>query len=321
MESKSKVLQKLFLSTLYLSAFTFGGGYVIVTLMKKKFVDEYHWIEENEMLDLVAIAQSSPGPIAVNGAIVVGYKLAGMIGVAGDSCLCVCSSLFFQGQRDLYCTGLRCHRCGADDSGETEGCEMIYFQLFLSFFQIGLLSFGGGYAAMPLIQGQVVQGHGWLSMSEFTDLITISQMTPGPIAVNSATFVGIKIAGIPGALVATFGCILPSCILVTLLAKLYLKYREMAMLQGILHSLRPAVVAMIGSAGISILVTAFWSSEGDTVIRLAQTNWSLVVIFIISLILLQKGKKNPIFVMVLAGVMKVAVALVEKFAACCGTIF
>ena len=192
---------------------------------------------------------------------------------------------------------------------------MIYIQLFFSFLQVGLFSFGGGYAAMPLIQGQVVTMHQWLSMSEFTDLITISQMTPGPIAVNSATFVGIKIAGIPGALAATFGCILPSCILVTLLAKLYLKYREMAMLQGILHSLRPAVVAMIGSAGISILVTAFWSSEGDTVIRLAQTNWSLVVIFIISLILLQKGKKNPIFVMVLAGVMKVAVALVEKFAA------
>ena len=380
MESKHKVLQKLFLSTLYLSAFTFGGGYVIVTLMKKKFVDEYHWIEENEMLDLVAIAQSSPGPIAVNGAIVVGYKLAGMIGVlvsiigtiippfliisvisvcyqafrdnffvsqmlegmqagvgaviasvtyemgagvvkekdqtvAGHSCGSVCGGVLLWHKCNLYCSGLRCHRCVADGSGETEGCEMIYLQLFLSFFKIGLFSFGGGYAAMPLIQGQVVQGHGWLSMSEFTDLITISQMTPGPIAVNSATFVGIKIAGIPGALAATFGCILPSCILVTLLAKLYLKYREMAMLQGILHSLRPAVVAMIGSAGISILVTAFWSSEGDTVIRLAQTNWSLVVIFIISLILLQKGKKDPIFVMVLAGVMKVAVALVEKFAA------
>lgn len=73
-------LWKIFLSTLYLSAFTFGGGYVIVTLMKKKFVDEYHWIEEDEMLDLVAIAQSSPGAIAVNGAIVVGYKLAGIPG-------------------------------------------------------------------------------------------------------------------------------------------------------------------------------------------------------------------------------------------------
>lgn len=82
MKSKKEVLVKLFLSTLYLSAFTFGGGYVIVTLMKKKFVDEYHWIEEEEMLDLVAIAQSSPGAIAVNGAIVAGYKLAGMLGAA-----------------------------------------------------------------------------------------------------------------------------------------------------------------------------------------------------------------------------------------------
>lgn len=82
METKSKktILWKLFISTLYLSAFTFGGGYVIVSLMKKKFVDEYHWIEENEMLDLVAIAQSSPGAIAVNGAIVIGYKLEGILG-------------------------------------------------------------------------------------------------------------------------------------------------------------------------------------------------------------------------------------------------
>ena len=80
MKCKKKVLWKIFISTLYLSAFTFGGGYVIVTLMKKKFVDDYHWIEKNEMLDLVAIAQSSPGAIAVNGAIVVGYKLAGMLG-------------------------------------------------------------------------------------------------------------------------------------------------------------------------------------------------------------------------------------------------
>lgn len=77
---RSELLRKLFVSTLYLSAFTFGGGYVIVSLMQKKFVEEYHWIEESEMLDLIAIAQSSPGPIAVNGAIVVGYKLAGVVG-------------------------------------------------------------------------------------------------------------------------------------------------------------------------------------------------------------------------------------------------
>ena len=80
-ESQGKILWKIFISTLYLSAFTFGGGYVIVTLMKKKFVDEYRWIGEDEMLDLVAIAQSSPGAIAVNGAIIVGYKLAGIPGM------------------------------------------------------------------------------------------------------------------------------------------------------------------------------------------------------------------------------------------------
>ena len=187
---------------------------------------------------------------------------------------------------------------------------MIYVQLFLSFLQIGLFSFGGGYAAMPLIQGQVVTGHGGLTMSEFTDLITISQMTPGPIAVNSATFVGLKIAGIPGAIVATAGCILPSCIIVTILAKLYLKYRTMDLLQGVLKSLRPAVVAMIASAGILILKNPFWGS-GET-ISLTGTEWSMVVIFGICVLLLRKTKMNPIWVMVLAGILKVGIAVADS---------
>ncbi len=186
---------------------------------------------------------------------------------------------------------------------------MIYLQLFLSFLQIGLFSFGGGYAAMPLIQSQVVTAHGWLSMSEFTDLITISQMTPGPIAINSATFVGIKIEGLPGALVATIGCILPSCILVTLIAGLYLKYQNVNALQSVLNSLRPAVVAMIASAGISILVTAFWGSETHAV--LAETNWTLVIIFAVCILLLRKFKMNPIWVMLLAGIMNAAVSLIR----------
>ena len=187
---------------------------------------------------------------------------------------------------------------------------MIYLQLFLSFLQIGAFSFGGGYAAMPLIQEQVVTSHRWLSMAEFTDLITISQMTPGPIAVNSATFVGIKIAGIPGALAATVGCILPSCIIVTVIAKLYLKYRTMDLLQGVLKSLRPAVVAMIASAGILIIKNAFWGS-GET-ISLTGTEWSMVVIFGICVLLLRKTKMNPIWVMVLAGALKVGIAVADS---------
>ena len=160
---------------------------------------------------------------------------------------------------------------------------------------------------MPLIQGQVVTSHGWLTMSEFTDLITISQMTPGPIAVNSATFVGLKIAGIPGAVVATVGCILPSCIIVTILAKLYLRYRSMDMLQGVLHSLRPAVVAMIASAGVQILITAFWGNGIE--ISLFGTKWIMILIFAICILLLRSTKLHPIWVMVLAGVMKLAMSV------------
>ena len=184
---------------------------------------------------------------------------------------------------------------------------MIYLELFWGFLKIGLFSFGGGYAAMPLIQEQVVSMHNWLSMAEFTDLITISQMTPGPIAINSATFVGIKIAGIPGALVSTAGCILPSCIIVLMIAKLYMKYRGMHMLQGVLNSLRPAVVAMIASAGISVLITALWGSA--ELISLAGTKWILAAIFVLCVVLLRKFRMNPILVMVLAGVIKTGCAL------------
>ena len=184
---------------------------------------------------------------------------------------------------------------------------MIYLQLFLSFLQIGLFSFGGGYAAMPLIQDQVVTAHGWLSMPEFTDLITISQMTPGPIAINSATFVGMKIAGVPGAIAATVGCVFPSCVIVTLLARLYLKYQDMSLLQGILGSLRPAVVAMVAAAGISILITAFWG--GDQIGSLESTRWWMVGIFALCVLFLKKLNWNPIAVMLSAGVLRVLLAV------------
>ena len=190
---------------------------------------------------------------------------------------------------------------------------MIYLQLFLSFLQIGAFSFGGGYAAMPLIQNQVVQLHPWLSQSEFTDLITISQMTPGPIAVNSATFVGTRIAGMPGALAATAGCVLPSCILVTLLAKIYLKYRNLSLLQGVLKSLRPAVIAMIAAAGVSILVNAFWGETRATLTTtelLPNISIQAVGIFIGSLILLVRFKINPIHVMLLSGVAEVVLQVI-----------
>lgn len=180
---------------------------------------------------------------------------------------------------------------------------MIYLQLFLSFLQIGAFSFGGGYAAMPLIQNQIVDLHHWLSFSEFTDLITISQMTPGPIAINSATFVGIKIAGIPGAFVATLGCVLPSCILVTLIAYFYMKYRHLRFLQNILNYLRPAVIALIGAAGLTLIMSAFFGSEAVTVLQHIRIH--MIIIFAFCVFMLAYKKVNPIYVMILSGILNI----------------
>ena len=135
---------------------------------------------------------------------------------------------------------------------------MIYLELFWSFFQVGLFSIGGGYAAMPLIQDQAVEIHPWLTMTGFADIMAIAEMTPGPIALNAATFVGIQVAGLPGALIATIGCIFPSCVIVMALAYMYYRFRGLSVMQGILAGLRPAVIAMIASAGISLLCMALY---------------------------------------------------------------
>ena len=181
---------------------------------------------------------------------------------------------------------------------------MIYLELLWSFFQIGLFSIGGGYAAMPLIQHQVVDVHPWLTMTQFADIMTIAEMTPGPIAINSATFVGIQVAGIPGALVSTLGCVLPSCAIVMALAYVYYRFRGLTMVQGVLAGLRPAVVAMIASAGISLVILSFFGQ------RSLPSDWSginLISVFIFGagLFILRKWKVNPIYVMAGAGVLGV----------------
>ena len=173
---------------------------------------------------------------------------------------------------------------------------MILWKLFLSFIQIGLFSIGGGYAAMPLIQAQVVEANGWLTMNEFIDLITIAEMTPGPIAVNSATFVGIRIAGPWGAIVATLGCILPSLFIVSALAFVYFRYKNLSVLQSVLASLRPAVVALIASAGISILLKVLFPET-----LFADLNWIGLGLFSAAFVILRRLKWNPILVMTLCG--------------------
>ncbi|MBT2732050.1 chromate transporter [Carnobacterium sp. ISL-102] len=183
---------------------------------------------------------------------------------------------------------------------------MIYLQLFWSFFQVGALSFGGGYAALPLIQEQVIEKNDWLTNTEYIDVLTISQMTPGPIALNASTFVGTKVAGIPGSIFATLGCITPSVIIVLVLAVFYYKYKGLSLVQGVIKGLRPAVVALIGSAGLSILLTALFNK--DTLpIEWAKLDLVSLVLFIVGLVLLRKTKINPIYVMLAAGLARLII--------------
>ena len=126
-------------------------------------------------------------------------------------------------------------------------------------------------------------------------------MTPGPIAINASTFVGTKVAGIPGAIIATLGCITPSCIIVLILATLYYKYKGLSMVQGIIKGLRPAVVALIASAGLSILLTALFNKD-SFLIQASDLNWIAAALFLGSLFLLRKFKMSQIYVMLLSGV-------------------
>jgi Chromate transport protein ChrA len=174
-------------------------------------------------------------------------------------------------------------------------------KLFTSTFYLSAFTFGGGYAAMPLIHNQVVDVHGWLSMKEFADVITISQMTPGPIGINSATFVGTRIAGLAGAIVATIGCVFPSCVIVLILAYVYYKYRGLTTVQGILNGLRPAVIAMIASAGLALVELALWNGKGIST-KIDNIDFIAVIIFLLALVILRRWKINPVIVMTGAGI-------------------
>ena len=178
---------------------------------------------------------------------------------------------------------------------------MRLLQLFFAFIQVGLFSVGGGYAAIPLIQEQIVDVYGLMTLEEFSDLITVAEMTPGPISINSATFVGMRIAGIPGVLICSIGCILPSFCICLTLAHFYYKYRSVSGVQVVLGSLRPAVVALIASAGTSILMLGLFQTEWKEVV-LDHIRPVELGIFLVALFLLRKYKVSAISIILGSGV-------------------
>ena len=183
---------------------------------------------------------------------------------------------------------------------------MIFLKLFLSFLQIGLFSVGGGYAAIALIREQTVDINMWLTAAEFSDLTTIAEMTPGPIAINAATFVGIKIAGFGGALAATLGCITPSIIISSLLAFIYYKYKGTNTVKSVLKSLRPVTIGLILSAGLTLLQTALFNGTDISASSLDILN---LVLFVIAFITLRTKKLSPVPTMLICGVLYLIISL------------
>ena len=181
---------------------------------------------------------------------------------------------------------------------------MIFLQLFYTFFKIGLFGFGGGYAMISMIQGEVVTRHEWLSSNEFTDIIANSQMTPGPIGINSATYVGYSAVvnagyshavGILGSTIATVSVVLPSFILMVLISKFFLKYQKHPIIASVFEGLRPGVVGLLAAAALVLM-------NGE---NFGTYNWQIltsIILFAGTFIASYRYKVNPILLIVICGI-------------------
>ena len=319
-----KKTRDLFWTFLKIGAFTFGGGYAMVALLEREFVEDKQWLSREEFLDMVAIAESTPGPVAVNSATYVGYKIEGAEGAAAST-LAVCLPSFvviylislvfdrflqlsavasaFRGIQVcviylILSAGLKMLKslsgtafnriivagvvaamvgcsvaavsfsslyyillCGAAGGAAlpvkkaAEGGEsMIYLQLFLNFLMIGALSFGGGYGMISLVRETVLR-YGWLTEAEFLSFVAVSESTPGPLAINMATFIGSSQGGFPGALIATLGVVLPSFFIILLIAAVLKNLMKYAGVEAFLSGVRPCVVAMILATALNMMLS------------------------------------------------------------------
>ena len=183
---------------------------------------------------------------------------------------------------------------------------MIFLELFYTFLKIGLFSFGGGYGMLSVIQGEVVARHGWLSAAEFTDIVAVSQMTPGPIGINSATYVGytaVLNSGAPewlavmGSLVASFAVMLPSIVLMLVVSRFFMKYSKHGSVEAVFKGLRPAVVGLIASAALLLMTEENFGSPVESPLQF----WVSVVLFVAAFAAMKFFKVSPILILLLAG--------------------
>ncbi|MBQ6493623.1 MAG: chromate transporter [Erysipelotrichaceae bacterium] len=172
---------------------------------------------------------------------------------------------------------------------------MFVIKIFFSFLKIGIFAFGGAYAVIPLVEEQMVTNTGWMTFSEFSDLIAIDELTPGPIIINAATFIGMKLAGLPGAIAATLGCIMPGFIIVLTLICLYSRYKKIPMISEIINVLKCMSVALILSVLLKMIMNCVFPSGLNSIDILS------LVMMTVGFFILKKYKPNPIFIILGCG--------------------
>ena len=178
------------------------------------------------------------------------------------------------------------------------------WNLFFIFLKIGLFSIGGGYAIIPLIQEKVVNQTGWISEKMFTDIITISQMTPGPLAVNTSTFVGLQIGGFWGAVSATLGCVLCGVVISLFLYNFFQKHQNSTYIFEILNVLKSASLGLIISAAATIIILALFGTNKVYFNSIFEMlNWTALIIFFVTLLIVRKWKINPIVIIIISGIL------------------
>ncbi len=171
-------------------------------------------------------------------------------------------------------------------------------QIFLNFLKIGLFAFGGAYAVIPLIEEQMVTNTKWMTFEEFSDLMAIDELTPGPIIVNASTFIGMKLASLPGAVVATLGCVVPGCIIALILIRLYRKYKQIPVISESIRVLKCMSVALIFSVLIKMFIKALFPQGSYA---LEEMNVLSLIMVCASFFALKKLKLNPMIVMLCCG--------------------
>ena len=183
---------------------------------------------------------------------------------------------------------------------------MIFIELLCSFLMIGLFSFGGGYGMLSVIQGEVVTRHAWLTAAEFTDIVAVSQMTPGPIGINSATYVGYtavfnatgnELLAVLGSFTASFAVMLPSIVLMLIVSRFFMKYSKHRNVENVFRLLRPAVVGLIASAALLLMTEENFGSPTETPLQFGVS----VALFVTAFVAMKFFKVSPILILILAG--------------------